>query len=169
MPGHKNHKANALKHELNKLSDKPGSSARMAKHVAAGEAKAPAIATVADIAAARKARAKARPPAEGKTSPGHASFDPSDFGVGIEPNPEISARWQARHADLVARHVKDLGGAGLSERKLSLIRRAASLELSLEQMDAEVSGGLEVDRDTYHRATELLLTTLERLERSKGA
>ena len=64
-----------------------------------------------------------------------------------------NSAWSRRYRDLVTRHVGDLGGVDLlSEAQLSLIRRAAALACELEQMEARMSQGEQVDLDTFGRA-----------------
>jgi hypothetical protein len=61
--------------------------------------------------------------------------------------------WTRRWKDLFEAHVADLGGpAGLSEGQVSLCRRVAAIEISLEQMEARMSeGDIAVDLDQYGR------------------
>lgn len=61
--------------------------------------------------------------------------------------------WARRWRDLVALHAQDMGGAdALSEAQISLIKRVATIELELEQMDGKLSMGEKVDLDAYSRA-----------------
>ena len=73
--------------------------------------------------------------------------------------------WARRYRDLIALHVSDLGGpdAGLSEAQLSLIRRAAAVEVELEQMEGKLSRGEPVDLDLFTRALGHLRRVLETL------
>jgi len=58
------------------------------------------------------------------------------------------------HYDLISLHVADLGGrSNLSEAQLALIKRAATLEVELEQMEGRLSQGEQVDLDVFGRAT----------------
>jgi hypothetical protein len=60
--------------------------------------------------------------------------------------------------------VSDLGGRDtLSEAQLSLVKRASTLELELEQAEGRLSMGETVDMDLYIRATGTLRRTLESL------
>jgi hypothetical protein len=69
----------------------------------------------------------------------------------IEGDP--NSAWSRRYRDLVTRHVSDLGGRDmLSEAQLSLVRRAAALACELEQMEAGMSQGAEVNLDSFGRA-----------------
>jgi hypothetical protein len=62
--------------------------------------------------------------------------------------------WSRRYYDLIALHVGDLGGrANLSEAQLALIKRAATLEVELEQMEGRLSLGESVDLDVFGRAS----------------
>ena len=57
-------------------------------------------------------------------------------------------RWR----DLTELHAGDLGGeAYLSEAQKSLCRRAATLEVNLEQLEAVMSEGKGCDLDVYNR------------------
>ncbi|TPK85315.1 hypothetical protein [Mesorhizobium sp. B2-4-17] len=50
--------------------------------------------------------------------------------------------WARRFRDLVAEHTADAGGAvSLSEAQRSIIRRASTLEVQLEQLEARFSEG----------------------------
>jgi hypothetical protein len=60
--------------------------------------------------------------------------------------------WSRRYYDLIALHVGDLGGrAALSEAQLALIKRAATLEVELEQMEGRLSLGETIDLDVFGR------------------
>jgi hypothetical protein len=73
-----------------------------------------------------------------------------------------NSAWSRRYGDLVRAHIADLGGADrLSEAQKSLIRRAAALELELEQMEGKLSMGESIDLDAFGRATNTLRRTLE--------
>lgn len=63
-----------------------------------------------------------------------------------------------------------MGGADrLSEAQISLIKRASSIEVELEQLEGRLSKGEEVDLDAYTRAASHLRRILEALglERAK--
>jgi hypothetical protein len=75
-----------------------------------------------------------------------------------------NSAWARRYPDLVRRHVSDLGGrTELSEAQLSLIRRAAALACELEQMEARMSQGIEVNLDSFGRAASHLRRLYETL------
>ena len=58
--------------------------------------------------------------------------------------------WTRRWKDLCEAHTNDCGGASrLTEAKLSLCRRAATLEVQLEQLEAQMSEGKDVDLSAY--------------------
>jgi hypothetical protein len=62
--------------------------------------------------------------------------------------------WSRRYYDLVAAHVSDMGGrSNLSEAQLGLIKRCATLEVELEQMEGRLSQGEQIDLDVFGRAT----------------
>ena len=58
--------------------------------------------------------------------------------------------WTRRWKDLCEAHTNDCGGRDrLTEAKLSLCRRAATLEVQLEQQEAQMSTGADVDLASY--------------------
>lgn len=70
--------------------------------------------------------------------------------------------WSRRFRDLVVEHTSDAGGADvLSEAQRSIIRRASTLEVQLEQLEARFSQGPAdaADLNTYST----LSNTLRRL------
>lgn len=70
--------------------------------------------------------------------------------------------WTRRWKDIVELHVVDAGGLdALSEARLSLIRRAATLELQLEQLECAMSEGKDVDIEGYGRVASHLRRILE--------
>jgi hypothetical protein len=69
--------------------------------------------------------------------------------------------WARRQLDLIALHVSDLGGfKTLSAAQLSLCRRAAALETTLEKLEGEMSLGLPVDLDLRRAAHDVDLPQL---------
>ena len=67
-------------------------------------------------------------------------------------------------ANLVDAHESDLGGANtLSEAQASLVRRVATIEIELEQLEGKLSKGEAVDLDAYTRAAGHLRRILETL------
>jgi hypothetical protein len=71
--------------------------------------------------------------------------------------------WARRHRDIAELHLADIGGeAHASEAMASLCRRASTIEVSLEQMEARLSEGDEkVDLDLYNRLAGNLRRILE--------
>ena len=69
--------------------------------------------------------------------------------------------WTRRWKDLVASHANDLGGEGLTEAQISICRRAAATEIALEQIEARMSEGQQIDLDLYGRLTGRLCRMLE--------
>lgn len=61
--------------------------------------------------------------------------------------------WARRWADLVDAHISDMGGpSGLSEAQVALARRAATLAITVEQIEARLSeGDMSVDLDQLGR------------------
>ena len=72
--------------------------------------------------------------------------------------------WVRRFRDLIQLHLLDLGGAeGCSEAQVSLVRRAATLEIELERFEFEFA---RPDRMAGNRALDrysMLTNTLRRL------
>jgi hypothetical protein len=72
--------------------------------------------------------------------------------------------WVRRWRDLTELHIADLGPeSSLSEGQLSLCRRAATIEVQLEQMEAAMSLGDPVEFDVYNRGAGNLRRILETL------
>jgi hypothetical protein len=70
--------------------------------------------------------------------------------------------WTRRWKDLVEAHTADCGGRDrLTEAKLSLCRRAATLEVQLEQQEAQMSEGKDVDLSAYAMVVSHLRRILE--------
>src|SRR5436309_15895211 len=75
-----------------------------------------------------------------------------------------NSAWSRRYRDLVAGHVSDLGGrSALSEAQVSLVRRASTIELELEQLEGRLSKGEAIDLDVFTRAASHLRRILESL------
>ncbi|MCC3245442.1 hypothetical protein LG047_08925 [Methylocystis sp. WRRC1] len=75
-----------------------------------------------------------------------------------------SSAWARRWKDLIALHAEDLGGiACLSEAQMSLIRRAATLEIELERVEGLLSQGNSVDLDAFARVAGHLRRIIETL------
>ncbi len=75
-----------------------------------------------------------------------------------------TAAWTRRWRDLVSAHASDLGGPDiLSEAQSSLVRRVATIEIELEQLEGKLSKGEAVDLDAYTRAASHLRRILETL------
>jgi hypothetical protein len=70
--------------------------------------------------------------------------------------------WVRRWRDLAELHMIDGGGeAMLSEAQKSLCRRAATLEVNLEQLESKMSEGQGVDLDVFNRLSGNLRRILE--------
>ena len=70
--------------------------------------------------------------------------------------------WVRRWRDIAELHMIDGGGeAVLSEAQKSLCRRAATLEVNLEQLEAKMSEGQGVDLDVFNRLSGNLRRILE--------
>ena len=85
-------------------------------------------------------------------------------GRRLLPGGDPNSPWARRYRDLVTRHIRDLGGrTELSEAQLSLVRRPAALACELEQMEARMSQGVEVNLDSFGRAASHLRRLYETL------
>ena len=72
--------------------------------------------------------------------------------------------WARRWRDLVELHANDLGGMDfISAAQRALIRRASTIEIELEQQEARLSVGEEVDIETFGRMSGHLRRLLETL------
>jgi hypothetical protein len=72
--------------------------------------------------------------------------------------------WARRWRDLFEAHATDLGGAdALSEAQRSLIRRCATIEAQLEQIEGRLAQGKSSDLSTYATAAGHLRRILETL------
>ncbi len=79
-------------------------------------------------------------------------------------NGDGNSAWSRRYRDLIAAHVSDLGGRDLlSEAQIGLVKRAAAIELELEQLEGKLSQGEEVDLDAFGRAASHLRRLWETL------
>jgi hypothetical protein len=77
---------------------------------------------------------------------------------------DSNSAWARRFHDLVQGHVSDLGGRSvMSEAQFALCKRAAGLEVELEQMEGRLSLGEQVDLNCYGRAASHLRRLLEAL------
>lgn len=86
-------------------------------------------------------------------------------GSAILPGVDGRSTWVRRLRDLVALHVTDLGGEGaISEAERSIVRRAATLTVELERMEAAfaTAGAAQPgDLDLYQRTAGNLRRLLE--------
>jgi hypothetical protein len=72
--------------------------------------------------------------------------------------------WARRWRDLIEAHVADLGGAeALSSAERSLIKRASTLEIELEQVEGRLSMGKAQDLAVYATAASHLRRIFETL------
>jgi hypothetical protein len=79
------------------------------------------------------------------------------------PAPKL---FRERWKDIVELHVADAGGRDhMSEAMLSLCRRAATLEIQLEQLECCMSQGDDVDIEGVMRKLLILMLVLSRLVR----
>ncbi len=72
--------------------------------------------------------------------------------------------WARRFRDLILAHAGDLGGIDvLSEAQRSLVRRAVTIEIQLEQLEGQLSEGKAADLAVYATASGHLRRLLETL------
>lgn len=72
--------------------------------------------------------------------------------------------WARRWRDLIEAHIADLGGlAALSEAQRSLIKRASTIEIELEQCEGRLSLGRAADLAVYATAASHLRRIFETL------
>jgi hypothetical protein len=72
--------------------------------------------------------------------------------------------WARRMRDVIELHISDLGGIeAASEAEKSIIRRAATLTIELERLEAKFSAGkaFDTDLDMYQRCSNSLRRLLE--------
>src|SRR5262245_64594322 len=75
-----------------------------------------------------------------------------------------NSAWSRRYRDLVTGHIADMGGRDLlSEAQLSLVKRAAAIEIELERMEGALSAGALVDLDLFTRSASHLRRLFETL------
>lgn len=88
-------------------------------------------------------------------------------GSEVLPGVDGRSAWVRRLRDLINLHVSDLGGdANVSEAERSLVRRAATLTVELERMEAGFATAGEArasDLDLYQRTAGNLRRILESL------
>ena len=77
--------------------------------------------------------------------------------------------WSRRWRDLVEAHASDLGGIDhLSEAQRSLIRRVATIEIQLEEVEGKLSEGKSADLSAYATASSHLRRLFETLGLNHG-
>lgn len=83
-------------------------------------------------------------------------------GLKLLPGYDGRSVWGRRFHDLCALHARDAGGIdALSEAQVSLIRRAAALEVTLENLELDMACGRDVDLHQYSRSAGHLRRILE--------
>jgi hypothetical protein len=110
--------------------------------------------TAANSSAGRTAPAAKNARLRSRVTNGRRSFV---VGDGRSP-------WARRWRDLIELHIADLGGlANLSEAKKSLVKRAATIEIELEQVEGRLSLGKTADLAVYATAASHLRRVFETL------
>lgn len=78
--------------------------------------------------------------------------------------PPGDTRWARRFRDILAEIVADLGGpCELSEAQRQLARRAATIAIACEQLEAKAVAGKDIDLDCYGTLTDRLGRAFGRL------
>ena len=86
-----------------------------------------------------------------------ATNEPTAFLEGVDGRSVIARRFR----DLVAAIVEDLGGVdAITEGELQLVRRAASLCVQCELLEAEAARGAALEIDSYVKLVNALNRTL---------
>ena len=85
-------------------------------------------------------------------------------GTRLHVQPIGDTAWSRRFRDVLAQIVSDLGGADcLSEGQRQLARRAATISLECEKLEARAVGGDQIDLDVYGQLTDRLGRAFHRL------
>ena len=83
-----------------------------------------------------------------------------DWLVGVDQRSSIARRYR----DLMAEAIADAGGLGVcSQARLQLIRRLAALSVQLEQLEARLADGADIDITEYTSLTSTLVRVVSRL------
>lgn len=84
----------------------------------------------------------------------------SAFLPGVDQRSAIARRFR----DVLSEIVSDMGGGeGLSEGQRQLARRAATICVQCERMEAQAASGEEIDMELYGRLADRLGRTFQRL------
>ena len=82
----------------------------------------------------------------------------------LSPEGNANGWWARRYSEILALRLDDLGGGELlSEGKISIAKRATSIEVELERQDADLSQGKEINLKTYAEVAGTLSRLLEKL------
>ena len=87
-------------------------------------------------------------------------------GNDLLPNTDHRTVWVRRFRDVLALHLKDLGGeTEVSEAEKALARRSACLVVELEQLEQKFAAGEDTPKalESYQRCVNTLRRTLESL------
>src|SRR5262245_34211870 len=83
-----------------------------------------------------------------------------DWLAGVDQRSSIARRYR----DLMAEAIADSGGlSACSQARLQLIRRLAALSVQLEQLEAKLADGAEIDVTEYTVLTSTLVRVVSRL------
>ena len=83
-----------------------------------------------------------------------------DWLAGVDQRSSIARRYR----DLMAEAISDAGGVSeCSQARLQLIRRLAALSVQLEQLEAKLADGADIDIAEYTSLTSTLVRVVSRL------
>jgi hypothetical protein len=83
-----------------------------------------------------------------------------DWLMGVDQRSSIARRYR----DLMAEAIADAGGVSeCSQARLQLIRRLAALSVQLEQLEAKLADGADIDIAEYTSLTSTLVRVVSRL------
>ena len=83
-----------------------------------------------------------------------------DWLAGVDQRSSIARRYR----DLMAEAIADAGGVSeCSQARLQLIRRLAALSVQLEQLEAKLADGADIDIAEYTSLTSTLVRVVSRL------
>jgi hypothetical protein len=108
------------------------------------------------------------PTSEGESAQKRADRSAVTNGTRLLPGVDGRNAWARRCRDIIREHLADLGGpANTTAAERSLVRRAATLTIALEQLEAKFAAAEGVvshtDLDLYSRGTGHLRRVLESL------
>jgi hypothetical protein len=105
------------------------------------------------------------PTSEGESAQKRADRSAVSNGTRLLPGVDGRNAWARRCRDIIREHLADLGGpANTTAAERSLVRRAATLTIALEQLEAKFAAAegavTHVDLDLYARAARRILESI---------